>query len=187
MKTLINKAAFLDRDGVINYDRNYVHKWDDFELITGCEEALKQLQEAGYLLLVITNQSGIARGYYTLDDYQVLTEQMINYFKIKGIVINKVYYCPHLKEANVKEYNIDCNCRKPKDGMIIKAVNEFNINLEESLLIGDKKIDIQAGKSAGVGSLYLLGENHSSNAGKDADGYFSGIKECVDYHLSDRM
>ncbi len=106
-----NKAIFLDRDGVINEDTGYVYKIEDFKIIDGVFEALIDLKSVGYLLIIVTGQSGIGRSYYTEDDYQKLTDYMLNTLSTKGINISKVYYCPHAPEDN-------CNCRKPKPGML---------------------------------------------------------------------
>jgi D-glycero-D-manno-heptose 1,7-bisphosphate phosphatase len=143
------KAAFLDRDGVINIDKNYVYKIEDFEFKDGIFELLKLLQSKGFTLFVVTNQSGIGRGYYTLQDFKKLTEYMLNELKKKGIEIKEVAFCPHHPDD-------DCECRKPKPGMILNLVKKYNIDLKNSILIGDKQSDIKAGKNAGVGKTYLV-------------------------------
>jgi D-glycero-D-manno-heptose 1,7-bisphosphate phosphatase len=143
------KAAFLDRDGVINIDKNYVYKIEDFEFKDGIFELLKLLQSKGFTLFVVTNQSGIGRGYYTLQDFKKLTEYMLNELKKKGIEIKEVAFCPHHPDEN-------CECRKPKPGMILNLSKKYNIDLKNSILIGDKQSDIEAGKNAGVGKTYLV-------------------------------
>jgi D-glycero-D-manno-heptose 1,7-bisphosphate phosphatase len=146
-----NKALFLDRDGTINKEKNYVYKIDDFEFTEGIFELIRSYEEKGFLIIVITNQAGIARGFYTEAEYEELTGWMINKFREKGICITKVYHCPHHPD-----YTGKCNCRKPEPGMILQAIDEFNINPEKSVLIGDKKSDILAGNNAGiVKSLYI--------------------------------
>jgi D-glycero-D-manno-heptose 1,7-bisphosphate phosphatase len=146
-----NKALFLDRDGTINIEKNYVYKIEDFKFIDGIFEIISAYLNQGFLIIIITNQSGIARGYYTEDEYQKLTKWMINEFKTKGIDITKVYHCPHHPKVTG-----NCECRKPNPGMILKAINEFNINPANSILIGDKKSDILAGEKAGIGkNLYI--------------------------------
>lgn len=134
----MNKAVFLDRDGTINIEKDYLHRKEDFEFIPGVIEGLIQLQKAGYKLFIITNQSGIARGYYTEDDFRELTAWMLETMALQGVDIQKVYYCPHLPTACVLQYKKDCNCRKPKTGMIEKAVADFQIDLNKSYVIGDR-------------------------------------------------
>ena len=146
-----NKALFLDRDGTINIEKNYVYKIEDFEFIDGIFELIKSYQEKGFLIFIITNQAGIARGYYTEKDYKALTDWMIKQFRKKGINITKVYHCPHHPEITGS-----CDCRKPNPGMILDAIKEFNIDPVNSVLIGDKKSDILAGRNAGLGkNIYI--------------------------------
>ena len=132
------KAVFLDRDGTINVEKNYLYRIGDFEFLNGSVEAMRILQDAGYLLIVITNQSGIARGYYSEDDFRILTEWMENYLEEQGIHITKVYYCPHLPAASVEAYRKDCDCRKPKTGLYYQAAADYNLNIDECYAVGDK-------------------------------------------------
>lgn len=145
------KALFLDRDGVINVDHGYVHNQEDFEFIDGIFELCRCAQKHGFLIFVVTNQSGIGRGYYTEQDFLKLSDWMCGVFKDRGVDIAKVYYCPSLPEENSTD-------RKPMPGMILKAAEEFGIDLSRSVLVGDKITDIQAGVAAGVGTnlLYCL-------------------------------
>jgi len=143
------KAAFLDRDGVINIDKGYVHKIENFEFKEGIFELLKLLQEKGFTLFVVTNQSGIARGYYTIKEFENLTEYMLNELRKKGIEIKEVAFCPHHPDEN-------CECRKPKPAMILNLAKKYNIDLKESIMIGDKLSDIKAGESAGIEKNYLV-------------------------------
>jgi D-glycero-D-manno-heptose 1,7-bisphosphate phosphatase len=145
------KALFLDRDGTINVEKNYVYKIDDFEFHPGIFDLIRNYENDGYLIFVITNQSGIARGFYSENDFKILNDWMIRTFASKGIKITKVYYCPHHPEISG-----ECKCRKPKPGMILEAIKQFNINPVNSVLIGDKKRDISCGKNAGIGkNLYI--------------------------------
>jgi len=146
----LRKAVFLDRDGVINEDKGYVHKIEDFKFIPNVFTALKKLQDAGYELFVVTNQSGIAVGYYTEEDFKKLTEYMLKEFEKEGIKITKVYYCPHHENGIIEEYAIKCDCRKPESGMIKEAIKEFNIDPNHSFLIGDKENDIIAAHKEGI-------------------------------------
>lgn len=134
----MNKAIFLDRDGTINVEKHYLHKIEDFEFLPGVINGLNMLQDAGYLLVIITNQSGIGRGYYTEDDFHKLNDWMLHELKNNGINISKVYYCPHLPDAAIEEYRKDCECRKPKLGMYNQAIKDLNISLDGSYAIGDK-------------------------------------------------
>ncbi|MDR1285596.1 MAG: D-glycero-beta-D-manno-heptose 1,7-bisphosphate 7-phosphatase [Campylobacteraceae bacterium] len=152
-----NKAIFLDRDGVINEDIGYVYKQEDFIFTDGVFEALKYFQKCGYLLFIVTNQSGIARGYYSENDFLSLSQYMLKEFNDNGITITKIYYCPHSPETN-------CKCRKPNPKMLLDAKKEFNINMSVSWLIGDKISDIEAGLRAGVKNLIYIGEEECANA-----------------------
>lgn len=144
------KALFLDRDGVINLDKGHVYKIEDFEFINNIFKVCLYFQQQGYLIIIITNQAGIAKGYYNHHDFNKLNRWMLNEFLKQKINITKVYYCPHHPMFS------NCECRKPKPGMIINAKNEFNLDLENSYLIGDKESDIQAGKKAGIKNLKII-------------------------------
>ncbi|WP_235183488.1 D-glycero-alpha-D-manno-heptose-1,7-bisphosphate 7-phosphatase [Vibrio nigripulchritudo] len=152
--------AFLDRDGVVNIEKNYLYKKEEFKYVKGCIEGLKRLQCDGFKLVIITNQSGIARGFYTQKDYQELTDWYLSDLKNKGIDILDVYHCPHHINGVVDKFKRECNCRKPKTGMLERAIHEHNINIEKSILIGDKESDILAGKSIGLAECYLVTTGH---------------------------
>ncbi|OCH36242.1 D-glycero-beta-D-manno-heptose 1,7-bisphosphate 7-phosphatase [Aliivibrio fischeri] len=149
-------AVFIDRDGVINVDRGYVHKRDDFEYIDGVFEATKKLKEMGYLLVLVTNQSGIARGMFTEDQFEILTEWMDWNFADNGVDFDGIYYCPHHPEATVEKYKEACDCRKPNPGMLVSAQRFLDIDMENSIMIGDKKEDMMAAQAAGVGTRILV-------------------------------
>ena len=150
-----NKAVFLDRDGVINVDHGYVYRKEDFEFVDGIFEVCRHFQEQGYLLIVVTNQSGIARGMYTEADFQRLTEWMLERFREEGIEIAAVYHCPHHPKFGAEQER-DCDCRKPKPGMILCGIRHFNLVPEACILIGDKLTDIQAAKNAKIGEKILI-------------------------------
>ena len=154
----MNKAVFLDRDGTINIEKNYLHKIDEFEYLPGAVEGLKRIYDKGYLLIIVTNQSGIARGYYSEEDFYRLNEWMISDLDTKGIKISKVYYCPHHPNASVARYRCDCNCRKPKTGMFWQAQKEFNIDFSESYAIGDKLRDLSICSETAVKGI-LIGKS----------------------------
>lgn len=138
-----NKAVFLDRDGTINIEKNYLYEIDKFEFLPGVLEGLKRLKEAGYDLIIITNQSGIARGYYTEEQYQKLEDWMLGQLKEARAEITAVYHCPHLPDAQVMEYRKDCDCRKPKLGMFYQAIEKYQIDVSKSFAIGDKMRDLE--------------------------------------------
>lgn len=132
------KAVFLDRDGTINEDHGYIYRSCDFVLLPGVVDALRILQEMGYLLIVITNQSGIARGYYSESDYKVLSEYSRDLLARNNVFLTDEFYCPHLPNAKIKEYCLDCKCRKPRTGMFEEATDKYNIVYAKSYAIGDR-------------------------------------------------
>ena len=150
------KTIFLDRDGVINQDINYLYKIEDFVFIDGIFEFCKYIHSLGYKIIIITNQSGISRGYYSEKEYKKLTEWMINKFKNNNIDILDVFFCPHGPKSN-------CDCRKPKPGMLLEAKVKYGINMKNSWMIGDKETDIQAANNAGIGNTILLKSGHEIN------------------------
>ena len=149
----LRKAAFIDRDGVINVDSGYVGRWEDFRFAPDAVPMLQRLAEEGYLLVVITNQSGIARGYFTEADYQLLTDRYLEALAAQGIRVAAVYHCPHHPQGTVAQFTRSCDCRKPAPGMILRAIRELGIDPAASILIGDSERDIEAGRAAGIGRL----------------------------------
>lgn len=137
----MNKAVFLDRDGTINFDRGYVHKIKDFEYMPGAIEGIRLFQEAGYLIIIITNQSGIARGIFEEKDYKELTRWMLHDLNTKGILVERVYMCPHLPNG-IAQYRKKCLCRKPNTGLFFQAAHDYNIDLSKSIAIGNNKRDL---------------------------------------------
>lgn len=157
------RAVFLDRDGVVNVDHGYVGRWEDFEFVPGAVDAMRRLHQAGWQLVVVTNQSGVARGYYTEADYEALTERMKAELAAAGAPLAGVYHCPHHPKGSVAAYARDCDCRKPAPGMILRAAGELTIDLAASVLVGDKDSDLQAADAAGVGRAIRVlapGESH---------------------------
>ena len=153
------KAAFFDRDGVLNVDKSYLYKIEDLEWIDGAKEALAYLTQQGYTVFVVTNQSGIARGYYTVDDMNKLHEFMAQQVAAAGGKIEKFYYCPHLPEGKIAEYAVECNCRKPKPGLILRAFEEYDIDKDAAFLIGDKPRDVESAEAAGIKGYLFSGGN----------------------------
>jgi D-glycero-D-manno-heptose 1,7-bisphosphate phosphatase len=154
------KALFLDRDGVVNVEKNYLHKIDDFELVEGILDVCRQYAANGYLIIIVTNQSGISRGYYTEDDFKRLSEWMVEHFMSLGITLTHIYHCPHHESIDGV-----CECRKPEPGMFLEAQKDFDIDMKNSVMIGDNERDIEAAIRAGVGTNILLStEEHDSRA-----------------------
>ena len=148
------KTVFLDRDGVINKEVGYLHKIQDFEFINGVFEACLYFQSLNYQIIVVTNQSGIGRGYYDEDDFHIINNWMLEQFKNKRIEILDVFFCPHTPESN-------CDCRKPKPGMFNQANEKHDIDMEKSWMIGDKEADVAAANSAGIKNTILVKSGHT--------------------------
>lgn len=148
-------ALFLDRDGVINIDHGYVHTPDRFEFVDGIFDLITAANRGGYLVVIVTNQAGIGRGYYSEKQFHVLTDWMKNIFFAKGAHIDAVYFSPYHPTHGIGQYRRVTECRKPNPGMLLRAQSELNIDMNSSILVGDKVSDMEAGKEAGV-SLNLL-------------------------------
>jgi len=167
------KAVFLDRDGVINKEVGYLHKIEDFEFIDGVFSACKHFQTAGYQLVIITNQSGIDRGYYPEKDFHTVTTWMLEQFNDQGINILDVLFCPHGPDSN-------CECRKPQPGMLLEARDKFDIDMKNSWMIGDKEADVQAANAAGVNNTILVKSGHSiDEANSKAKFILKSIKDSI--------
>jgi D-glycero-D-manno-heptose 1,7-bisphosphate phosphatase len=149
-------AAFIDRDGVINEDLGFVGRIKDFFLLPGAVDGLRILQSAGFRLVVVTNQSGIARGLFTRRDYELLTSHMRRTLAKQGVKLDGVYHCPHHPDEGIGALRVECDCRKPRPGLLLRARRELDLDLTGSVMIGDKASDIAAGRAAGVGSCVLV-------------------------------
>jgi D-glycero-D-manno-heptose 1,7-bisphosphate phosphatase len=152
------KVVFLDRDGVININHGHVGTIDRFDFIDGSIDAMVRIRKAGYEIIVVTNQAGIAKGYYSLNDYHKLTGFMRVRLSGSSIEILSVYFCPHHPDGSVVDLSVVCGCRKPAPGMFIEASNDYDLDLGRSFIIGDKYTDIAAGQAAGVGNFGYVGE-----------------------------
>ncbi len=164
---LNKKAFFLDRDGIINEDLGYVSCVDDFQFSDGIFEACKEIKKKGYLIIVVTNQSGIGRGYYTEKEFQRLNKWMLNKFMDNNITIDDVFYCPHHPTHAKGSYKTFCKCRKPNIGMISESSLKYGINLEQSVIIGDKESDIKLGINSNIGFKVLVAPDNKLAFGQD--------------------
>ncbi len=157
----MNKALFLDRDGTINKYGEYIYKIEDFIFIDGAIDFIKFYNDRGYYVFVVSNQAGIARGYYNESDVSKLHKWVDIELKKYGAHIDEWVYCPHHPTAGIGNRRIDCNCRKPKTGMVDYLCNKYNIDKAQSLLVGDKIWDIQCGERAGIKSFMLRNEDYN--------------------------
>ncbi len=157
----MHPCLFLDRDGIINEDFGYVHRSQDCQFCPGIFKLCRYFQDMNFKIIVVTNQSGIGRGYYSSKDLEVFTDYINKQFQQRSIHITHTYFCPHLPEDN-------CDCRKPKPGMLLKAQNDYQIAMHKSIMLGDKKSDVLAGKAANIKHLYWLNKEN-----KKMDGCYS--------------
>ncbi len=149
------KAVFLDRDGTINVELEFLHRPEEFIFIPGAPQAIKLLNDAGFLVIVVTNQSGIARGYYDEAAVHRLHRHVDAELACFGARVDAYYFCPHHPEYGIGDYGMECECRKPKPGMLFRAAADLSLDLPASFMIGDKLLDVQAGLSAGCHSLLV--------------------------------
>lgn len=159
---MASKALFLDRDGVVNFDYGYVYKIENFHFMDGIFDLVREANKLCYKVVIITNQAGIARGYYSEDDFFELTRWMLERFAEANALISKVYFSPYHPIFGLGEYLRDDFSRKPHPGMILQAQRDLSLDLNQSVLVGDKTSDISAGNAAGVGINLLLAAKHSS-------------------------
>ena len=155
----MNKAVFFDRDGVINVDTGYVGNNEDFTFVGGIVAAMQYAQQQGYLLIIVTNQSGIGRGYYTECDFQQLTVWMKNELAQRGVTLDAVFHCPHTDSDH-------CQCRKPKPGLFLQAIDKFDVDCDNSWMVGDSERDIDAAVAADIGNTVFFdpGNNKTTSA-----------------------
>jgi D-glycero-D-manno-heptose 1,7-bisphosphate phosphatase len=155
------RAAFIDRDGVINVDLHHVGRPEDFHLLPSAVEGLRRLAADGYALVVVTNQAGIAKGLYDEAAYQHLTAYMTALLQAQGVELAGVYHCPHHPQGTVSRYAVACDCRKPAPGMLRRAAADLDLDLAASVLVGDKTSDTEAGRAAGVRRTVLVASGHA--------------------------
>jgi D-glycero-D-manno-heptose 1,7-bisphosphate phosphatase len=178
------RAAFLDRDGVVNLDREYVHRIEDFEFVPGVFEATRVLRRMGFLLVVTTNQSGIGRGLYDVPQFNMLTDWMKQRFLDEGAELAGVYFCPHHPTAALPPYRHACSCRKPEPGMLLAAASDLDLVLGASAMFGDRPSDLEAARRAGVPARYLLGTDAAGTPAEPLDpdlatGRFASLLDAV--------
>jgi len=176
------KAVFLDRDGTINVEVAYLKRVEDFQFIPGVPWALKRLKDAGFLLVVVTNQSGIGRGYYDEAALHAIHDHMHAELAAFGAAIDACYFCPHHPEHATGLYRTECNCRKPLPGMLQQAALDLDIDLAASFMIGDKLADVEAGLNAGCTPLLVLTGYGSAQAARLPEGVkaYQDLQQAVD-------
>lgn len=156
IKPVGSPAVFLDRDGTINAEKDYLHRIGDFQFLPGAPEAIRRLKEAGFLVVVVTNQSGVARGYFGLDEVEALHRHLQGELARFGTAVDAFYFCPHHPTEGVGEFRRDCPCRKGKPGMLLQAAVDLGIDLGGSYMVGDKFADVEAGRAAGCTPLLVF-------------------------------
>jgi D-glycero-D-manno-heptose 1,7-bisphosphate phosphatase len=180
------KALFLDRDGVINEDSGYVYRIEQVRFISGIFELCRSAVDLGFLLFIATNQSGIARGYYSEFAFACLTNWLLGQFQRERCPIASVYYCPYHAEHGIGTYKVDSVERKPNTGMLLRAQRDFDLDFRRSILVGDKESDIQAGKAAGIAANVLFAPDAKAVAFESqADTVVRSLREVTD--LAKRM
>lgn len=170
------KAVFLDRDGTIVVHEPYLSSPDQLKLLPYAAEGIRLFQKMGYFVFIITNQSGIARGFFDEERLQHIHDKLLNMLQKESVTINGIYYCPHHTDGVVEPYRVACDCRKPKPKMILDAANKYHVNLAQSLMIGDAAVDMQAGKNAGC--ICVLVKNPRCDVSDE-------LSENADYVVND--
>lgn len=178
MKDRNQRAVFLDRDGTIIRDADYLTQLDEIEILPGVPEALRRLKRAGYLLLVVTNQSAVARGWLTEHNLRRIHRELQSRLAERDAEVDGFYYCPHLPDGAVERYSGECECRKPKPGMLLEAAADRDVDLSRSWMIGDSERDVEAGRRAGCRTILLAGTNSGQ-----ADATAGHLLEAVDIIL----
>ncbi|RKZ28901.1 D,D-heptose 1,7-bisphosphate phosphatase [bacterium] len=179
------KAVFVDRDGTLIVEKGFLSDPDGVEVIPGAIEAVKKLNDEGFAVIVVSNQSGVARGYFGEDAVVKVNDRVKSLFAEGGAKIDALYYCPHYADGSVEEYAIDCPCRKPGTGMVEKAVRELNV--VPAFVIGDRKSDVELGKNLGVPAVLVLsgyGREQPDEVVKMADFVAKDISSAVDWILN---
>ncbi|MCW8092220.1 D-glycero-alpha-D-manno-heptose-1,7-bisphosphate 7-phosphatase [Alteromonas sp. ASW11-130] len=174
---MLNKALFLDRDGIVNVDKGYVGKIADFEFVNGIFQLIKGFRRLGFLPIIVTNQSGIGRGYFSEEAFAHLCDWMNKRFEENDIAPVPVYFCPHHPTEAIAEYLVDCGCRKPQPGLLFQAAEDFSIDLSQSVMIGDSLRDLEAAASAGIPFRLWVTENKQSQIASSCTHCFTSLSE----------
>lgn len=186
----LQRAVFIDRDGTINEEKEYLYRREDFEFIPGVPESIFALKAAGYLVIVVTNQSGVARGYYGLEDVDRLHEHIQQQLAQYSTSLDAFYVCPHHPEKGQGKYLKDCDCRKGKPGMLLQAAQEYHIDLSQSYIVGDKVADVEAGENAGCRTIMVKTGYGGNECKKLSDGralVCADLAEAVQYILNNKQ
>ncbi|TCK61874.1 D-glycero-alpha-D-manno-heptose-1,7-bisphosphate 7-phosphatase [Seleniivibrio woodruffii] len=177
----MTKGLFLDRDGIVNIDKGYIHKAADIEFVDGIFDLCLLANFKGYKIFIVTNQAGVDRGYYTEEDVQTLHAWMRTQFEARGVEITDFFYCPHHPN-----FSGDCGCRKPNPGMLLLAMNMYDVDASKSVMVGDKVSDVQAGRNAGVGLNIIVSSEYFDGKPEEADYMFSSVEEVYGF-LKERL
>ena len=175
---LFNRAVFLDRDGTVIEDKHYLDNPDDISIIPGAIRAVKIFNNLNLRVFIVSNQSGVARGYFNISSVEKINDRLIKLFAESGAFIDKIYFCPHHIEGTVLDYAIDCNCRKPLPGMLFKARDEYSVDLMKSYVIGDKDCDMNLARNVGAISL-LVKTGYGNEVDIKPDFTGKDILECA--------
>jgi len=177
---VMSKAVFLDRDGVLNFDQGYTYKIEDLELLPGVGDSLKKLKDAGYKLVVITNQSGVARGLYTLNEVHIFHDALQKLLESKyDVRIDDFYICPHHVDGTVSELSIECQCRKPGTELPLQAVEKYSIDITKSYFVGDKNSDMECAKNLSVVGIQVVDKDSAKSP--YASHVVSSLEEALQY------
>jgi D-glycero-D-manno-heptose 1,7-bisphosphate phosphatase len=184
-----HRAVFLDRDGTVNIEKHYLFRPEEFELFPGVPESIRRLNQAGFLVIVVTNQSGVARGYFSLTDVEDLHRHLQAELALYGAHVDAFYVCPHHPDHGQGEFRIDCDCRKGAPGMLLQAAKEYAIDMPRSFMVGDKPADIEAGLAAGCTPLLVLTGYGQASSPKVANQVlrFADLPAAVDYIMSPEL
>jgi D-glycero-D-manno-heptose 1,7-bisphosphate phosphatase len=175
----VAKALFIDRDDTINVDREFISSPDEIDLIPGAAEAMARARRAGYLLILVTNQSGVARGLLTEEMLERVHDELQRQLSACGAALDGLYYCPHLEGAPVAEYDVRCDCRKPLPGLVLRAAKEHSVDLARSWMIGDRPSDVEAGRAAGCRTAFVR-TGRGPSGGIEADLMAGDLAEAID-------
>lgn len=182
----LHAAVFLDRDGTINVEKDYLYRPNDFEFISGAPQAIARLKQAGYKVIVVTNQSGVARGYFTENEVHLLHDYIQRELARFDCAIDAFYICPHHPEHGQGSYKVDCSCRKEQPGMILQAASDHGIDLSRSFMVGDKRADVEAGRAAGCRSILVrtgYGASEEKKLGTNDAIIVNDLTQAADYIL----